>query len=178
MPEPFEVSVWPSSGRGDLQTPHPELERLVCAASINARFRQLFLANPLAAADAGYQGHTFLLNHEERIFLQSLKAATNQTPTIQLLARQIAHWISPNVDQFAATSLEIAVVSTKEHSLPDALHMNVLQVENSSNEPGPLATSQEQKQPKYSQSESPSILLPAKHSRLRNHSMAFVWSQT
>lgn len=173
MPEPFEVSVWSPIGREEIKIPHPELERLACAACINARFGKLFLDNPLEAADAGYQGRPFLLNSDERAFLRNLKA-----PTMQMLARQIAMWISGNVDQIFEISLEESTISPQAYTLPDSANEKALLVKNSGNASGNFSPSQPQSQHDVDRHESPRILLPAKATKLRSHSLVFVWSQT
>ncbi|MBI3942755.1 MAG: hypothetical protein HY326_07055 [Chloroflexi bacterium] len=173
MPEPFEVSVWSPTGQEEIKIPHPELERLVAAACINTRFGRLFLANPVAAAEAGYQGHPFLLSGDEKTFLHTLKA-----PTIQLLARQVAMWISGNADQIMEISLEESVVSPQLYTLPNSPNEKTLPAESPSDAHGHVSASQQQSQPNPDLRESPKLLVPTRYNKLRSHSLVFVWSLT
>ncbi len=57
------------SGRTDR-----ELNRLLCAAVVNARFRAALLRDPLQAAEEGYCGERFHLSDADRCRLQSIHA--------------------------------------------------------------------------------------------------------
>ena len=53
-----------------------EFSRILTAAVINAQFRQMLLANPGKAIEAGYAGESFHLAREEKSRLVSIRATT------------------------------------------------------------------------------------------------------
>jgi len=61
----------------DTQLEYPssndELNRLLCAAVVSKSFRSMLVANPEIAATSGYQGETFKLSNEDRIWLSSIR---------------------------------------------------------------------------------------------------------
>ncbi len=68
------------SGRTDR-----ELNRLICAAVVNARFRSALLRDPLRAAADGYCGEYFHLSEADRCRLSSIHASSLQEFAAQLV---------------------------------------------------------------------------------------------
>jgi hypothetical protein len=55
---------------------HQEYSRILTAAVINMQFRQLLLANPGKAIEAGYGGEVFTLAREEKKRVAAIRATT------------------------------------------------------------------------------------------------------
>jgi len=70
---------------------HKSLNQLLCAATVNSRFRETLLRNPSRALATGYFEHTFSLTPEEREFVLSIQAQR-----LEDFAAQVYHWISGN----------------------------------------------------------------------------------
>lgn len=70
---------------------HKGLNQLLCAATVNGRFRETLLRNPAQAIAAGYLDHTFYLTPEEREMVISIQAQQ-----LEDFAMQVYHWISGN----------------------------------------------------------------------------------
>lgn len=70
---------------------HKALNQLLCAATINGRFRETLLRNPALAISTGYQEHSFSLTPEERDLVVGIKAQR-----LEDFAAQVYHWISGN----------------------------------------------------------------------------------
>jgi hypothetical protein len=70
---------------------HQGLNQLLCAATVNGRFRETLLRNPAQALAAGYLDHTFSLTQEERDLVVGIQAHQ-----LEDFAAQIYHWISGN----------------------------------------------------------------------------------
>lgn len=68
---------------------HKSLNQLLCAATVNARFREALLADPAKAIAAGYFDQTFRLTAEERALVTGIRAAQ-----LEDFAAQVYHWIS------------------------------------------------------------------------------------
>jgi len=68
---------------------HKSLNQLLCAATVNARFREALLADPAKAIAAGYFDQTFRLTAEERDLVTGIQAAQ-----LEDFAAQVYHWIS------------------------------------------------------------------------------------
>ncbi len=51
-----------------------EILKLLSAAVVNKKFRNLLLTNPKSALNSGYNGETFQLGEEERALVLSIKA--------------------------------------------------------------------------------------------------------
>lgn len=64
-----------------------EIDRLLTAAVVSRRFRQLLLADPLAALRSGYNGTDFRLTLDEINLVQSIHATTLPDFAAQLLER-------------------------------------------------------------------------------------------
>jgi len=62
-----------------------EINRLLTAAVVSRGFRQILLANPMAALTAGYRGESFCLNAEEMRQVTAIRAASLQEFALQLL---------------------------------------------------------------------------------------------
>jgi hypothetical protein len=61
------------------------LNRLICAAVVNPRFRALLLSDPVAALAAGYNGENFQLTPAEYAAVTSLHVTTIRDFAAQLL---------------------------------------------------------------------------------------------
>ena len=72
-----------------LRMDHKSLNQLLCAATVNRRFRETLLRNPAQAIAAGYFNHTFALTPEERELVVSIQAQR-----LEDFAAQVYHWIS------------------------------------------------------------------------------------
>lgn len=70
---------------------HKALNQLLCAATINGRFRETLLRNPALAVSTGYHDHAFALTSEERDLVIGIKAQR-----LEDFAAQVYHWISGN----------------------------------------------------------------------------------
>jgi hypothetical protein len=68
---------------------HKSLNQLLCAATVNARFRETLLTDPAKAIAAGYFDQTFRLTAEERDLVTGIRAAQ-----LEDFAAQVYHWIS------------------------------------------------------------------------------------
>jgi len=72
----FDTSPSQADTRPDYRSHEEELNRLLSAAVVSTRFRNLLLANPEIALASGYQGETFHLSNEDRNWLLSLRPAS------------------------------------------------------------------------------------------------------
>jgi hypothetical protein len=70
---------------------HKGLNQLLCAATVNGRFRDTLLQNPAQAIAAGYFDHRFSLTPEEQEFVIGIRAKR-----LEDFAEHIYHWISGN----------------------------------------------------------------------------------
>ena len=68
---------------------HKSLNQLLCAATVNRRFRETLLHNPAQAIATGYFNHTFALTPEEQELVVSIQAQR-----LEDFAAQVYHWIS------------------------------------------------------------------------------------
>ena len=57
----------------DLRKIHPEFSRILSAAVINRKFREMLLDNPNQAVSRGFNGESFNLSSKEKKELSSLK---------------------------------------------------------------------------------------------------------
>ncbi|GEM_PF-783824 len=62
-----------------------EINRLLTAAVVSWRFRQILLTNPVAALTSGYRGEAFRLNAEEVRQVTAIRASSLQEFALQLL---------------------------------------------------------------------------------------------
>lgn len=65
--------------------PHHEISRIITAAVVNLKFRQLLLNNPLLAVEMGYGDETFILEEEAAYRLGSIKAKTLEEFAIKIV---------------------------------------------------------------------------------------------
>jgi hypothetical protein len=68
---------------------HRSLNQLICAATINGRFRDLLLRDPAQAIAAGYYDHGFSLTAEERDFVVGIRARK-----LEDFAAQVYQWMT------------------------------------------------------------------------------------
>ena len=68
---------------------HKSLNQLLCAATVNGRFRETLLRNPAKALAAGYGEHTFALTPEERELVLGIQAYR-----LEDFAAQVYGWLS------------------------------------------------------------------------------------
>ena len=71
--------------------PHKGLNQLLCAATVNRRFRESLLRNPALAISTGYFNHTFALTPEEQKLVTGIQAQQ-----LEDFAAQVYCWISDN----------------------------------------------------------------------------------
>jgi hypothetical protein len=70
---------------------HKSLNQLLCAATVNVRFREALLRDPAGAISTGYYGHSFSLSPEERDLVIGIQAQG-----LEDFAAQVYHWLSGN----------------------------------------------------------------------------------
>ncbi len=70
---------------------HKSLNQLLCAATVNGRFRETLLHDPAKALAAGYCDHTFALTPEERELVLGIQARR-----LEDFAAQVYGWLSAN----------------------------------------------------------------------------------
>ncbi len=68
---------------------HKSLNQLLCAATVNVRFREVLLRDPAKAIATGYFDHSFTLTTEERDLVCGIQAQG-----LEDFAAQVYHWIS------------------------------------------------------------------------------------
>jgi hypothetical protein len=68
---------------------HKALNQLLCAATVNVRFRETLLRDPAQAIATGYFGHTFSLTPEERELVVGIQAQQ-----LEDFAAQVYRWIT------------------------------------------------------------------------------------
>lgn len=79
---------------------HKSLNQLLCAATVNRRFRETLLHNPAQAIATGYFNHTFALTPEERELVVSIQAQR-----LEDFAAQVYYWISADGKAMGATGI-------------------------------------------------------------------------
>jgi hypothetical protein len=70
---------------------HKGLNQLLCAATVNSRFRETLLHTPAQAIATGYLGQTFALTSEERELVTSIQAQH-----LEDFAAKVYCWMSEN----------------------------------------------------------------------------------
>lgn len=70
---------------------HKSLNQLLCAATVNGRFREMLLRDPAQAIATGYFEHSFCLTPEERDLVVGIRAGK-----LEDFAAQVYHWMSGN----------------------------------------------------------------------------------
>lgn len=68
---------------------HKALNQLLCAATVNAQFRETLLHDPAQAISIGYLDHQFCLTSEEREMVIGIQARE-----LEEFADQVYRWIS------------------------------------------------------------------------------------
>ena len=68
---------------------HKSLNELVCAATVNVRFREALLRDPAKALASGYFGHSFALTQEEHDLVVGMRATG-----LEDFAEQVYNFIS------------------------------------------------------------------------------------
>jgi hypothetical protein len=68
---------------------HRSLNELLCAATVNARFRESLLRDPARAIATGYFDHSFALTPEEQELVVGIQAQR-----LEDFAAQVYQWIS------------------------------------------------------------------------------------
>jgi hypothetical protein len=68
---------------------HKSLNQLLCAATVNTRFREALLRDPAKAIASGYFDHSFALTPEERELVIGIRAQR-----LEDFAAQVYCWIS------------------------------------------------------------------------------------
>jgi hypothetical protein len=68
---------------------HKSLNQLLCAATVNVRFRETLLRDPAKAIASGYFDHSFTLTQEEKDMVVGIQAHR-----LEDFAAQVYHWIS------------------------------------------------------------------------------------
>jgi hypothetical protein len=86
-----------------------EINRLLTAAVVSRRFRQLLLADPLAALHSGYNGENFRLTLDEINLVQSIHATSLPDFAAQLLDK--ARDLVGKAEKEHSVDAEPAVVS-------------------------------------------------------------------
>lgn len=74
---------------------HKSLNQLLCAATVNVRFRETLLRDPAKAIASGYFDHNFTLTQEEQDMVVGIQAHR-----LEDFAAQVYHWISDGSNGF------------------------------------------------------------------------------
>jgi hypothetical protein len=64
----------------------PEINRLLTAAVINRQFRIMLLCDPASAAETGYEGESFRLDHKDKEKISAIHASSLREFAAQLAA--------------------------------------------------------------------------------------------
>jgi hypothetical protein len=78
---------------------HKILNQLLCAATVNGRFRDMLLRDPAQAIATGYFDHSFSLTPEERDLVVGIRAGK-----LEDFAAQVYHWMSGNGNGYNGTN--------------------------------------------------------------------------
>ena len=88
-----------------------EISRLLAAAVINKRFRDLLLSDPARALAEGFHGETFQLTGDQRALILSIRAEKLSDFALQLTSDQVpenvgssGEWVPVNQPAFALNS--------------------------------------------------------------------------
>ncbi len=68
---------------------HKSLNQLLCAATVNVRFREVLLRDPAKAIASGYFDHSFALTPEEQELVVGIQAQR-----LEDFAAQVYNWIT------------------------------------------------------------------------------------
>jgi hypothetical protein len=94
---------------------HKSLNQLVCAATINARFRETLLSDPAKAIANGYFGQSFALTQEERDLVLGIRAKG-----LEDFAAQVYSFVSGNGNRMAPIRHGRNGNGRKQEPLPSA----------------------------------------------------------
>jgi hypothetical protein len=72
----IDTPITPIISQVDHSTVNDELSRLLSAAVVSKRFRNMLLTNPEIAVASGYQGETFSLSQEDQSWIYSIRPAS------------------------------------------------------------------------------------------------------
>jgi hypothetical protein len=81
---------------------HKGLNQLVCAATVNKRFREALLRNPSQAIATGYFNHRFPLTPDEQSLVTGIRANG-----LEEFAAQVYCWISSSSDSHGVHALDV-----------------------------------------------------------------------
>lgn len=81
---------------------HKGLNQLLCAATVNRRFREALLRNPSQAIAMGYFSHRFLLTPDEQVLVASIRASR-----LEEFAAQVYCWLSSSGDSRGVHALDV-----------------------------------------------------------------------
>ena len=81
---------------------HKGLNQLLCAATVNRRFREALLRNPSQAIATGYFNHCFLLTPDEQRLVASIQASQ-----LEEFAAQVYCWLSSSSDGHGVYALDV-----------------------------------------------------------------------
>ena len=87
---------------------HRGLNQLLCAATVNVRFRETLLRNPTQAIATGYFNHRFSLTPDEHRLVTGIQA--NQ---LEDFAAQVYCWISSNTGGHSTHCLDVLPAATE-----------------------------------------------------------------
>ncbi len=79
------IPVKPRAEHEPEKTSQRECNRLVCAAVVNKRFRDMLLANPVQSIEAGYSGEHFSFTREEKEQIRQIHAHSLEEFAFQLM---------------------------------------------------------------------------------------------
>lgn len=80
------------SNIGTSSNSNKEINKLLSAAIVNARFRQLLLTDPRAAIKAGYNGESFDLDEKTRTRILAITASSLSEFAVQLTSHKDEQW--------------------------------------------------------------------------------------
>jgi hypothetical protein len=81
---------------------HKGLNQLLCAATVNARFREALLRNPSQAIATGYFNHRFSLTPDEQRLVTGIRANR-----LEEFAAQVYCWISSSGGGHGVHALDV-----------------------------------------------------------------------
>lgn len=81
---------------------HKGLNQLLCAATVNTRFREALLRNPSQAIATGYFNHRFSLTSDEQRLVAGIRANR-----LEEFAAQVYCWISSRDDGHGVHALDV-----------------------------------------------------------------------
>ena len=96
---------------------HKSLNQLLCAATVNVRFRETLLRDPAKAIAAGYFDHSFALTEEEQDLVIGIQAQR-----LEDFAAQVYHWISDGSNGFNGNGFSGNGRNGKKHNGNGAGH--------------------------------------------------------